>query len=308
MLTNTYVRANTITLTDKPLDSFLTEHPPPYIVEPKFDGERILCLKSRNEISLANRHSTVYDNLPAAFKMSIRKAVKAKQALIDGEFIAIGGDLYSFLSARAGFEGRWKPGIVFFDLLQLNNSPLKNYPLNERLSLLKRTVNPSEDIFLPEGKICSTAGCIKEVFNETIKRGFEGVIVKPLNSPYIDKVWCKVKRIRSIDAVIMAAAKTPSSRRGGPFNSYLIGLYGDEGLKPVSKVSSGLERKVKEIITKLVPILKTYEDRDYIYIEPKIVVEVQYHSRVKNGLRESRLLKVRFDKPPEECSIKQLNT
>ncbi|WP_309492658.1 hypothetical protein [Candidatus Hecatella orcuttiae] len=104
----------------------------------------------------------------------------------------------------------------------------------------------------------------------------------------------------------MAAAKTPGSKRGGPFNSYLVGLYEDKNLRPLSKVSSGLERKVREIITKLIPLLKTGEDREYVYIQPKIVVEVAYHSRVKDGLREPRLVKVRFDKPPEECTTNQL--
>jgi ATP-dependent DNA ligase len=173
--------------------------------------------------------------------------------------------------------------------------------------MLEKIIKPNERVWLCEGKICHTIEEIREAFQEAVNKGFEGVVVKPLNLPYTDKVWCKVKKLQSLDAVIMAAVKTPSSRKGQPYNSYLIGLYDKDGhLKPISKVSSGLERRVKEIITKLVPLLKTGEDGEHVYLEPRIVVEVAYHSVIKTGLRAPRMLRVRFDKPPAECTLDQL--
>jgi ATP-dependent DNA ligase len=308
MLTNKYVQTFAATLTSEPLEKFVARYEPPFRVEPKFDGERVFCLKNRSEVVLANRYKTVYDrdNIPQAFVEALMEAVKAKRVLLDGEFVALGGDLYGFLSARRK-EEKWKLGLVCFDLLELNGRFTKHHPLSKRRTMLEKIIKPNERVWLCEGKICHTIEEIREAFQEAVNKGFEGVVVKPLNLPYTDKVWCKVKKLQSLDAVIMAAVKTPSSRKGQPYNSYLIGLYDKDGhLKPISKVSSGLERRVKEIITKLVPLLKTGEDGEHVYLEPRIVVEVAYHSVIKTGLRAPRMLRVRFDKPPAECTLDQL--
>ena len=308
MLTNRYVQTYSATLTSEPLEKFVARYEPPFRVEPKYDGERVFCLKSRGELVLANRYKTVYDrgNLPQAFVEALLQAVKARRVLIDGEFVALGGNLYSFLSARRG-EEKWKLGLICFDLLEVNGKSTRHLPLSRRRSLLEKVIKPNERVRLCEGKICHTLEEVKEAFKEAVEKGFEGVVVKPLNLPYTDKVWCKVKKQQSLDAVIMAAVKTPGWRRGQPYNSFLVGLYDEKGeLKPLSKVSSGLGRRIKEIITRLVPLLKTGEDEDYVYVEPRIVVEVAYHSLIKTGLRAPRMLRVRFDKPPSECTLDQL--
>lgn len=308
MLTNQYVQTYAATLTSEPLEKFLAQFKPPYRVEPKYDGERVFCLKVGGKIALANRYKTVYDesNLPPSFLKALTEAIKAGEALIDGEFIALGGDLYSFLSARRS-EEKWKLGLVCFDLLQLNGRSLKHLPLRERRRMLEKTVKPNDRVQLCEGEICHNLEEVERAFKEAVENGFEGVVVKPLNMPYADKAWCKVKKVQSLDAVIMAAVKTPGLRRTQLYNSFLIGLYDEKGnLKPITKVSSGLSRRVKEIITRLVPLLKTGEDEEFVYVEPRIVVEVAYHSIIKTRLRAPRMLRVRFDKPPAECTLDQL--
>jgi ATP-dependent DNA ligase len=129
----------------------------------------------------------------------------------------------------------------------------------------------------------------------------------------------KVKRVRTIDAVVVGyrPGKEPDT-----VGSLILGLYDDAGKLHVVGHSSGLKAAEKR---KLVTTLQPYEtgergsgdpsrwqserDLEWISLRPELVVEVTFDhasdGRIRHG---TRILRWREDKPPGECSLKQMQT
>jgi ATP-dependent DNA ligase len=129
----------------------------------------------------------------------------------------------------------------------------------------------------------------------------------------------KIKRVRTIDAVVMGWRPGKEENTVG---SLILGLHGDDGqLRPVGH-TSGLSAKRKR---ELVGELKPYEtgkrgmgdpsrwanDRELEWIElrPELVVEVTFdhtsNDRIRHGAKIARW---RDDKEPAECRMEQLES
>jgi ATP-dependent DNA ligase len=127
----------------------------------------------------------------------------------------------------------------------------------------------------------------------------------------------KVKRVRTIDAVVMGyrPGKEPDT-----VGSLILGLYDNEGrLRPVGH-SSGLRAAEKR---SLLPKLAEYEtgkrghgdpsrwknekELEWIELRPELVVEVRFDhvsgGRIRHG---TTILRWRDDKPPREARLEQM--
>lgn len=78
-------------------------------------------------------------------------------------------------------------------------------------------------------------------------------------------------------------------------------VYEGKKYKLWDKVGSGLSNEERDMINRFIPALKTREDEEYVYIQPLIVIEVKYVRKLEHSLREPRILRLRIDKPPEDC-------
>ena len=127
----------------------------------------------------------------------------------------------------------------------------------------------------------------------------------------------KIKRVRTIDAVVMGWRPGKEENTVG---SLILGLYDDDGKLRTVGHTSGLSAKRKR---ELVDELKPYEtgergmgdpsrwanDRDLEWVElrPELVVEVTFdhtsNDRIRHGTKISRW---REDKDPAECRMEQL--
>jgi ATP-dependent DNA ligase len=224
---------------------------------------------------------------------------------LDGEFLA-GKNLYDFLRARARARANGGDGddlwLYIFDILYLDGVDLRDKPLAERKRILAETINVNVNgrVRLAEPRLCHVKTEIEEEFRRAVESGEEGVVVKPTGSLYRSGVWLKLKRRQTLDAVIVAAKKSPRFLRDGVPHSFLIGFAPD--FKPCSGVGSGLNSEERTAVASLIPILKTREDREHIHLKPFLVVEIAYEDKLKDGgLRSPRILRLRTDKSPEEC-------
>ena len=94
----------------------------------------------------------------------------------------------------------------------------------------------------------------------------------------------------------------------GVSRSFRLGLFNGEYYIHVGEVGSGLKLFEKEALGQVLEAIKTSEDNDYVYVKPKIVLEVVAESKSEEGrLIHPRIKRIRTDKNPTECKIEQLN-
>lgn len=272
------------------LDTYLTLYPHPfYILQPKYDGERTFLIADKNDVYIINRYGTIYRDLPICRE-------EFRDVVIDGELISINGDLYSFLRDRV--NNRENIVLMAFDILEYGDMDLRSKSYMERINYLYNVINGKRFVkATPTHKVKNKCEIIK-LFNKYVSEGYEGVVVKsPAN--YYSK-WIKLKKKETIDLVIIGIKKTRSYMEYGVAESFLVG---DKTLKPITHVSSGLTKKEKMMLTEILLKNMVYEDRENIYVKPKIVLEIEYQEKLNNGLRHPRIKRIRWDKKPDDIDI-----
>ena len=292
MLTNKFVAETVNKPIDEPLDRYLKRFSPPFFSEPKFDGERVL-IEVSDSITIANKHKTVYPEevLPHILITAIREAIH-REGVYDGEFYSSRGNLYKFLSARARLSEDL--ALTIWDLFEVENERLM-----KRKALLWKFITPNKRVSLTPYTVCFSKSEIIGSFHRYLFEGYEGIVVKP-NRSYLAK-WLKLKEQYTSDMVVLAVKKTDSWKKERLPYTFLMGIYENGSFKRIGDVSSGLTLTEREGIAEFVPELQRRESREYIYLKPELVFEVEYHQKTENGLREPKIKRIRFDKSPKEC-------
>ena len=145
-------------------------------------------------------------------------------------------------------------------------------------------------------------------------------MAKQLDAPYRPGErtgMVKIKRVRTIDAVVMGWRP---GKEEGTVGSLILGLYDDAGeLRTVGHTSGFSAKEKRELPAKLTPYetgergmgdpSRWASDRELEWIElrPELVVEINFdhtsNDRIRHGAKISRW---REDKPPAECRTDQL--
>jgi len=226
----------------------------------------------------------------------LRKAFE-KPVILDGEFISLEGDLYDFLSARARMDERL--ALRIWDILSID----LDKPLSERKRFLEENMRQTERVSLVPYKICSSKAEIHRYFSEVVNRGYEGIVLKP-DAGYYSQ-WLKLRKLHTVDVVILGIKKTDEWNRNGVPATFLIGYYDPEAkaFKRLGDVSSGLTLREKEAIGEVGKTIQVGEDKDYVYLKPAFVIEVAYQEKRESGLRFPKIQRIRFDKRPEDCLL-----
>ncbi len=150
----------------------------------------------------------------------------------------------------------------------------------------------------------------------------EGVIAKEVAAPYQPGErtgMVKIKRVRTIDAVVMGWRPGKAENTVG---ALILGLHAPDGRLREIGHSSGFTQKEKR---ELVGFLKPYEtgergsgepsrwsagrDLQWVALRPELVVEITFDhasdGRIRHGAKVQRW---RDDKPPAECTVDQLDS
>ncbi|MFG2248443.1 ATP-dependent DNA ligase [Spirillospora sp. NPDC048823] len=153
----------------------------------------------------------------------------------------------------------------------------------------------------------------KDVFDEAVARGHEGVVVKSLDSPYTagrrGAGWIKVKPRHTLDLVVLAV-EWGHGRRQGLLSNLHLGARDPEtgGFVMLGKTFKGLTDEMLAWQTKRLRELAVREDDWTVHVRPELVVEiafdgVQHSPRYPGGiaLRFARVLRYRPDKSAAEA-------
>ena len=152
-----------------------------------------------------------------------------------------------------------------------------------------------------------------EVFSaEALERAHEGVMVKALSSTYDagrrGGSWRKVKPVRTLDLVVLAAEWGHGRRRGWLSNLHLGARGPDGSFVMVGKTFKGLTDQLLAWQTERFQELAVSDDGFTVHVRPELVVEialdgVQVSRRYPGGvaLRFARVRAYRPDKGPADA-------
>jgi bifunctional non-homologous end joining protein LigD len=288
-----------------------------WLHEIKFDGYRIMARLSRGEVSLYTRKGLDWT---ARFPeiAEFLSTLPLKTAILDGEVTALKSDgsssfrkLQESLSAGDTRQLRY----FCFDLPYLEGHDLRESPLIERKRTLREML---QDAGVGAGDLVRYSEHIQAkgqaFYEEACGLGLEGIISKRTDAPYRsrrEKTWLKVKCTHHQEFVIGGFTPPSGSRIG--FGSLLLGAYDGPKLRYMGRVGAGfsarqledLHRQLKAITTKERPFAERPPDSTRVtWVEPRLVVEVEYTERTRDGrLRHPAFRGLRDDREPEEITV-----
>ncbi|NDU71242.1 ATP-dependent DNA ligase [Actinomadura sp. DSM 109109] len=296
-------------------------------VEWKLDGIRAQVHVSGGGVRVFTRTlDDITPRLPEVVEAV--RGLPVREAVFDGELIALrpDGRPHPFQVTSARTATRTAKGtepvplaVFLFDVLHLaepgaapdaRGADLLDAPGAERYEALARVV--PEELRMPR-VVTGDPARAKEVFDEAVARGHEGVVVKALDTPYTagrrGAGWIKVKPRHTLDLVVLAA-EWGHGRRQGLLSNLHLGARdpGTGGFVMLGKTFKGLTDELLAWQTGRLRELAVREDSWTVHVRPELVVEiafdgVQHSPRYPGGiaLRFARVLRYRPDKSAAEA-------
>lgn len=259
---------------------------PNYWAEEKYDGTRVVVISNGEGVRVFSRAGKEYtDKYPELVKEFL-----SEFGVWDGELVFCDKTgRVEFFTIGATEETKqsleWK--YVVFD-----NLAWKDLPYKERRSKLEswfKGANLKKTVLSRLEK-----GSQVSFWNEIKARKGEGLILKDLDSPYVEnarnKTWIKVKYEDTEDLTVIGWTKG-LNRRAKWFGS--LTAIDNEGRK--TEVGGGFTDKMLDKIV-----------GEYLLPEGKVtkrfVVEIKFLNKTKDSYRMPRFLRIRDDKKPLEVS------
>src|SRR6266446_5085773 len=301
------------TLVDDPFSD------PEWIFETKWDGFRSVCFVengksrfvSRNQIDMTHQYPELVD---------VGKQVDAKEAILDGEIVALdhqGMPRFQLLQPRVGRKKKsdieallGKAKIVYFafDLLYVDGYDLMSCPVVERKATLERILRPASFIKFSEHVVGEGEAFLAQIE----KFRLEGMMAKRAASNYVQRRssdWLKVKTVERSEVVVAGYTAPRGSR--AHFGALVVGLYRDKELHYVAHVGGGFNQRTLDKIYKLMQPLRTRQspfveapktNEPVQWLKPKLVAEVKFSEWTADGhLRHPVFVGLREDKRPDQC-------
>jgi len=271
----------------------------------KLDGFRLQIHKKGDKVMLFSRRlENMTDSFPEVIE-TIKKNVKADEAIIDSEALAYNestGELYPF---QYTIQRKRKHGVekmaeelplhVFaFDIMYLNGESLIDLPYKKRRELLEKIIK-KDGISVIENITTSDVKELESYFKKAIEIGAEGLVCKDPNSIYKAGTrgfyWIKFKRsykgelADTLDLVIIGYFLGKGARAEFKFGGLLCAVYDEDSdtFKSITRVGSGFSEEMMVKLRKLLEKIKVKEKPARVdsIIEPDFWVKPMYVITVK---------------------------
>src|SRR5436309_3499708 len=314
----------------RPMLASLDEAPladPRFAYEPKYDGIRALAMVRagggpgavRLWSRLGNDKTSQFPEIARALAVFARK-LKA-DVLLDGEIVALDqhGEPAGFqrLQGRihltserdiGGREGTEPVAFVAFDVLRDGHTDLTALPLTARRARLERIFGNTGTTRLRLSDFRPGDG--RALYHEVLARGWEGLVAKELDSPYMtgrrSPAWRNIKVLRRQECVVGGWTAGRGSR--AHFGALLLGVWEGGALVHIGHTGTGFnERELARVAALLRPLETTTcpfatrpvaNERPH-WTRPEIVVEVGFTEWTADGmLRHPKYLGLRHDIHP----------
>lgn len=280
-----------------------------WVHEVKFDGYRMLMRAVDGATRLITRKGLDWT---ARFPEIADDGARLPDCLIDGEICALNkGDISDFGLLQQALSSRNTGVLIFFvfDCLFANGQDLRSLPLEERKvvleDLLRRAPKTPHLRFVPhfaeDGVQMLDAAC---------EAGLEGIVSKRLDAPYLSgrgDTWTKTKCRGGQEVVIGGWRGAPDKLR-----SLLVGAYEGGKLLYMGRVGTGFPAKVSgDLLDRMKPLRRDRpafsnppRGRDFLFIEPKLVGEIEYENITSDRIfRQAAFKGLRLDKDAKDVVI-----
>ena len=287
-----------------------------YSYEPKWDGFRSIAFVDGDDVYLQSRNGKPLSRyFPELSFPAGRYVLDGEIVLFDEQgrqdFDALGQRVHPAESRIKMLAEKTPTRFIAFDVLADGDEVLLDLPQHERRTRLEKLIDAPVDI---TPVVFDPAGA------QDWLQGAEGVMAKELSAPYRPGErtgMVKIKRVRTIDAVVMGWRP---GKEEGTVGSLILGLHGDDGrLRAVGHTSGFSAKEKRELPARLAPYetgkrgmgdpsrWANERELEWIELRPELVVEVTFdhtsNDRIRHGAKIARW---REDKPPAECLTDQL--
>ncbi|MEM4971454.1 MAG: ATP-dependent DNA ligase [Sulfolobales archaeon] len=304
------------------------------IAEYKYDGERAQIHKKGDQVYIFSRRlENITHQYPDVVEM-VRKHVKAREAIVEGEIVAIDpetGDMRPFQELMhrkrkhdvSDIAKKYPVVVRLFDALYVDGQDLTGAPLPQRREILERIVEQSQSFSIANYIVTDDPEELDRFFLKALEDGCEGIVVKAIHQKAIYQagargwLWIKYKRdyksemIDSVDLVVVGAFYG-RGRRAGLFGTVLLAAYDPQSdvFKTVCKVGTGFtDQDLAEMNKMLQPLIINHRHprvvsdiEPDVWVVPQLVMEVigaeltlsPLHTCCKDAVRKGAGVSIRF--------------
>lgn len=291
-----------------------------YLYEVKWDGIRAMFALDDGALTIRSRSQRDITRLFPEL-LTPADSFRASSGLFDGEIVCLeetGKPVFEHALARLhpstepAIERarRAHPAVCYlFDCLYLDGRPIIDETLELRREWLQDAVRSNETFRVSE--VVSEG---MQLFEAATQLGLEGIMAKERKSAYLpgkrSEAWLKIKGRQTTECIILGYTRG-TGERDLSFGALHLGCYRNGKLEYTGKVGTGFnERQLRSLKEELKLVkqekrpvrVKPPDDAQTVWLEPKVVCEVRFASRTKDGnLREPVFLRLRPDLTPNDC-------
>ena len=284
--------------------------------EPKWDGFRAIAFVDGDDVELQSRNGRDLTRYFPELRFPPGRYILDGEIVIHGEsgqqeFGLLGQRIHPAKSRVAMLAEQTPATFIAFDVLARDDDVLLELPYLARRAALEELIAGPVELT----PMVRSAAEAEHWLHEA-----EGVIAKEAAATYKpgERVgMVKVKRVRTIDAVVMGWRPGKAENTVG---ALILGLYdADDKLHEIGHSSGFTAKEKRELVGTFAPY-ETGErgsgepsrwtmgrDLEWVMMRPELVVEVTFDhasdGRIRHGAKVQRW---RDDKPPRECLIDQL--
>lgn len=296
-----------------------------YFLQEKIDGMRIIAIKESRDGDIALMSRSWKDNYASRFPEVVDELSKidCDQFILDGElaFYHTDGKCEFFtgrITKETIEENQLTAHYNVFDILEFNNVDLRNETCSKRYAELCFIFNKTNYIlgkhafeFISLPKIHFGKDKFKEMYENIITRGGEGIILKNMDSVYKEggrtSDWIKVKRYETSDFFICGVTEGTGKRKD-TFGALVLGQYDSNGGINTVKCGTGFDVEMEHILLDKImaldetePCFNAHGFKMKRSVAPSLVCECKYMEATKKSVRHPVFLHLRTDKTPEQC-------
>lgn len=311
-------------------------------IEPKYDGFRLQVHFKSGEVKLFSRNLDDITYMYPDLVYGIKKQVKAKEVIFEGEAIGYDPQTEDFLPFQETVQRKRKYGIeekaeeiplklFCFDILFLNGKKLLETEFRKRREILTRTIKTTKDtttdtLILAEDKITDQPKELDFLFEEAVSKGLEGIVAKKLGGKYMAGArewnWIKYKRSYSaklqdtIDCLVLGYDFGRGRRADFGIGAFLVGIYDkrEDKYLTVAKIGTGLsdqdwcqlKKKCDQFKSANQPAIYQVDKqaKPNVWVKPEIVVEIRADEITRSSVHTAG----RVMKPTKTGKAKEVAT
>jgi DNA ligase-1 len=292
----------------------------PAALEWKLDGARLQIHKDREAVRAFTRNLAEVTHRVPEIVDSV-SGFEVDAIVLDCEVIALGnsGKPRPFQTTMSRFGSkldiehlrtRTPLSLFAFDCLHASGTDLLDRPQKDRYLAMTELV-PKE--FVVPHLITDGLADAEAFYEDALDQGHEGVMVKALDGLYQagrrGATWVKVKRVHTLDLVVLAAEWGHGRRRGWLSNLHLGARDPKGGFVMLGKTFKGMTDEILTWQTEQLLARETGRSGHVVFVKPELVVEVafdglQTSTRYEGGLalRFARIKGYRPDRSAEDAA------